>query len=1393
MLKKKKKKNYKRILISLASPNSILKQSYGEILNSETINYKTQKPEPNGLFCEKIFGPIKDYECSCGKYKNLKYKGIFCDRCGIEITKKSVRRERFGHIKLTVPIVHIWAFRCLPNKISYLIGKNSREIESIIYYEKYIVLKIWKKINIKINNKYLKLYDLINEDIYLKIKNKIFKYKKNFIIKTGGEAIYYLLKNINLKKTYENLKQEIYKEKYKPKKSELLKRIQVVELFLKGEQVNKPEYMVITVLPVIPPDLRPLVRLEGGKYASSDLNEFYRKIIIRNNRLKKLIKIKAPEVILINEKRMLQESVDSLLDNSRRINSVKTDNNRVLKSLSDTLKGKLGRFRQNLLGKRVDYSARSVIVVEPNLKLYECGLPREIALELYKPFLINKLLNLGIVITIKSAKKLIKKKKKFIWEILNEIIKGHPILLNRAPTLHRFSIQAFQPILIKGKAIKLHPLVCSAFNADFDGDQMAVHLPLSMESILEAQLLMLSSQNILNISNGNPIIIPAQDIILGLYYLTIMKKNNNINPQKIKVFSSINEIYIANSLNHVKIHDKINLKYKNKIIKTTIGRALFNNIIPKYKKFKFVNKLINKNTIKNIILKVLHKTDIITTTKFLDKLKKLGLYYAFKGGISFNIKDIITPKNKKEVINLTKKKVNQIYKHYNMGFITNKDKYNQIIDIWSNTTSKISDLVVKKIKEKDFNSIYMMLDSEARSSIVQIRQLSGLRGLIAKPQKYNMSITSSTNINDNDSNEIIENPIISNFLEGLSVLEYFISTHGARKGLADTALKTADAGYLTRRLVDVVHNVIIKEKDCNTLNGIKIDNKKYKLSTGDILGRVLLLNILKKEKILIKKGTIINKTIIKRINKNKINYITIRSPLTCESKSGICSKCYGTNLSNGKLVEKGETVGVLAAQSIGEPGTQLTLRTFHFGGSASNLSKDTEIISKNKGQILYKNLKYINKNKKYIVVSRFTKFFIIRKNKIIYKKNIPYGSILYFKNNDHINKGDIIYKWDPYNAVLISEYSGIIKYNNFKKNINYKIIIDKTTGYKEIIILENQNVIPSLIIINNLGEKIKEYNLPIGSSLNVEDNEKINKGHILIKIPRKYSQTKDITGGLPRLSELFEAREPYNIAKISEIDGIISIKKLNLSSFEILIKSFKLKKKIKYKIKTYKQLLIQDNDYVKHGKQLTDGFISLNDILYIKGIRYFQKYLIKKIQEVYKAQGVEINNKHFEIVIKQMMTKVKIIERGDTNLIEGNIIDEKDFFKVNKKIKNLVIIKEDCYKFKKGQLVNKYKLKIKNEYLKIQNKKKIKNSKVKPAIAKPILLGITKSALYNKSFISAASFQETTRILSESAISAKTDNLEGLKENVIIGNKIPAGTGFKIYEKIKIKSNKKYF
>ncbi|MDH3003850.1 MAG: DNA-directed RNA polymerase subunit beta' [Candidatus Shikimatogenerans sp. JK-2022] len=1382
------KKNYiNKIKIKLYSPELILKDSYGEVLNSETINYRTQKPEIDGLFCEKIFGPINDYECSCGKYKNKRYKGIFCDRCGVEITKKNVRRKRIGHIKLCIPIVHIWSFKCLPNKLAYLINKNSKDIESIIYYEKYIIIKI-KNLKIKKKNgKFYKKYDLINEDEYYNIiENNYKNNKNNLIIKIGGEAILEILKKININKLFNKLNKKLYKLKTYKKTNEILKRLYVIKLFKKGLTVNKLEYMIIKILPVIPPDLRPLVLLDNGKYASSDLNDFYRKIIIRNNRLKKLININAPEIILKNEKRMLQESVDSLFDNSRRVLSFKSDSNRTLKSLSDNLKGKQGRFRHNLLGKRVDYSARSVIVVEPKLKLHECGISKDIALELYKPFLIKNIINRGIVKTIKSAKKIIKKKYNFIWNILKDIIKGHPILLNRAPTLHRLSIQAFQPILIKEQVIKLHPLVCSAFNADFDGDQMAIHLPLSIESILEAQLLMLAPQNILNISNGSPIITPSQDIILGLYYLTKKKYKNYKN----KIYNNFNEIIIIYNLNKIKLHDNIKLLLNNKIILTTVGRVIFNNILPK--KINFFNKKINKNRIKIIIEKVLLNYNIIVTTKFLDNLKKLGFYYCYKGGLSFNIKDLIVNKSKNKIINKTLKKVKLVIKHYNIGLITKNERYNKIIDYWSKTTDNIAKSVIKNMKydNNGFNSIYMMLDSGARSSIDQIRQLSGMRGLMAKPKKFNLQ-------NDNINSEIIENPIISNFFDGLSVLEYFISTHGARKGLADTALKTADAGYLTRRLVDVAQDVIIIEKDCKTIKGIKIKNYNNKINYNNILGRILLNNIYYKKNILIKKNKLINKLIINKIKKYNINYIYIRSPLTCETKNGLCTKCYGANLSNNKIVKIGETVGIIAAQSIGEPGTQLTLRTFHVGGSASNISEDYKLISNHNGIIIFKNLNYIKKKNKYIVITRLSELFIKNKynKKIIFKKNIPYGSILYFKNKDIINKGDLIYKWDPYNVILISEYNGIINFNKIIKNLTYKNYKDENTGYNEKIIIEskNKNIIPSLIIKNKNNKILKNYNLPIGSYLNVKNKEKIKKGKILIKIPRKYYKSKDITGGLPRLSELFEARNTINPAIVSEIDGIVKYNKVNKGNINIIIKSpyFNIKKK--YNIKTSKQILVQNNDYIKNCSQLSDGLISLNDILYIKGIKKLQKYLIKKLQEVYKAQGVQINNKHFEIIINQMLKKVKIIDSGDTKFIKGDIINIYDFLKVNKKIKNKVkIIKSIYNKYKKNKIINKYKLLLINDYLTMKKKKKIISIKLLPAIAKPILQGITKAALNNKSFISSASFQETTKILSESAISGKIDYLKGLKENVIIGNKIPAGTGFKKYTKVKIKNNKIY-
>ncbi|WOX79256.1 DNA-directed RNA polymerase subunit beta' [Candidatus Shikimatogenerans bostrichidophilus] len=1361
---KMKNNNIKKIYIKLASPKYILKQSYGEVLSPETINYKTKKPELNGLFCEKIFGPINNYECSCGKYKNKIYKGIICDKCGIKITKKNVRRKRMGHIKLCVPIVHIWYFRCLPNKISYLLEKSSKDIESIIYYDKYIVIKITNLKFKKQNGHYLKKLDLINEEEYFNIikyikKNKS-KTKTKFIAKTGGEAIYKLLKKINISKTFSILKKKLDKEKNKIKINQLLKKLKIIELFHKGNKHNKPQYMIITVLPIIPPDLRPIITLDEGKYASSDLNEFYRKIIIRNNRLKKLISINAPNVILKNEKRLLQESIDSLLDNSRKLLSVKSDYNRILKSLSDILKGKQGRLRQNLLGKRVDYSARSVIVVEPKLKLYECGLPKNIALDLYKPFLINKLINKGFSIYL--AKKIIKNKNKFIWKILKNIIKGHPILLNRAPTLHRLSIQAFQPILINGKAIQLHPLVCGAFNADFDGDQMAVHLPLSTESILEAQLLMGSPINIINIANGSPIIIPSQEILLGLYYLT---KNIKTNKKQLKLFSSYNEIIIAHNLKILKLHDNIKFKYNNEFIITTVGRVLFNKIIPNKKKVGFINLLINNKTIKSLIKKVLYYNNIFITSKFLDKLKNLGLKYSFKSGTSFYLNDIIPPKEKKQIIYKTIKNINYIIKNYNMGLISNNEKSNKIIDEWSNTNTKLSNKVINNIKKKNngLNNLYMMLHSGARSSIEQIRQLSGMRGLMTKPQKSNL-----------DKTKIINFPIISNFYEGLSILEYFISTHGSRKGLADTALKTAEAGYLTRRLVDVVQDVIIKEKDCKTLKGININNDNNKITETEILGKVVLYNISFNNKIIIKKGEIIDINHLNTIKNYNIKYIPVRSPLTCDTKYGICAKCYGSNLSNGKLINIGETIGVIAAQSIGEPGTQLTLRTFHVGGSTSNINivKNTKFKSKYKGRILLNSLKYIKKKNKYIVISRYTNIKIIdlKNNNILYNSYIPYGCTLYFKNNDIVDIGDKIYEINPFYSILISEYNGIVKY----KNINYK----SNTGEKIIIESDSKKINPTLLILDKNGKELKNYNLSIGSYLNVKNNEKIKKGKILIKIPRLNYNYKDITGGLPKLSELFEARNPINKSILSEIDGIISniIYKKNYAKIFI---TNNLNKKIIYIIKNNKQIIVQKNDIIKHGDKITEGLINLNDILNINGINKIQNYLINNLQNIYKSQGVLINNKHFEIIINQMLKKVIIIDSGDTNLIKGNIINKEDLFKINKKIKNMVIITKSNYKkYYIGKIINKNKIYLYNEYLKFKNLKLIITKKLSPAIGKPILLGITKSSLLTKSFISSSSFQETTKILSEAAISAKTDNLKGLKENIIIGKKIPAGTGF---------------
>ena len=1323
-INKMSKKQYKishfmttKISLRISSPEDILKDSYGEIIKPETINYRTNKPERNGLFCEKIFGPIKDYECFCGKYKKIrlrKLKVLFCNRCGVEITKNTVRRTRMGHINLVVPIVHIWGFRSTstPNKIGSILGLSSQQLDMIIYYERYVVIQPG------IANSYLSLkkLDFLTEEEYTYILNKIpignkYLYDNDpnkFIAKMGAECLEELLIRVDLEVLLSDLKKSIKNEESKQRKIELFKRLNVVECFIEGKKKgNKIESIILKVLPVIPPELRPLVPLDGGGYASSDLNDFYRRILIRNNRLKRLIHISAPEIILRNEKRMLQEAVDSLLDNSKKILAVKSEANRPLKSLSDSLKGKQGRFRQNLLGKRVDYSARSVIVVGPKLKLYECGLPKEIAVEIYKPFLIRKLLERKIVRTVKSAKKLISKKDPMIWDILKYLLKGHPVLLNRAPTLHRLGIQSFQPKLIEGKAILLHPLVCSAFNADFDGDQMAVHLPLSNEAILEAKLLMLASQNILNPANGYPITVPSQDMVLGLYYMT--KELKSTYESKIKgegmCFSSLEEVEIAYNNNVVEIHSIIKVKVKSKIIKTTVGRVLFNKFVPQ--KVGYINKLLTNKSLREIINFILYKTNIPTTAKFLDKIKDLGYYHAFKGGLSFNLNDISIPKEKKALVKRAIEKVSLVKDDYNLGLITNNERYNQIIDIWTNTNVSLTEKVINCMRKskQGFNSVYMMLDSGARSSKEQIRQLSGIRGLMAKPKK-----TSSLG------SEIIENPILSNFLEGLSILEYFISTHGARKGLADTALKTADAGYLTRRLVDSAQDVIIQEDDCKTLLGIKISavKKKEKIIetlSSRVLGRIALNHIYDptNNNVLIKSSQMIDEKNINLIEKASIVSIEVRSPLTCKSKTGICRKCYGRNLANGLMIQKGEAIGVIAAQSIGEPGTQLTLRTFHVGGTAGNIFEYSKIKAKYDGIIEYEDIKVV----KNLVISRSSEIRLLNNNKdkvILMKKRIPYGAKLYVYNKQLVKKNDIICSWDPYNAVIIAEFTG-------------KII-------KEI---------SEVKIVNKKNEILKSDNLPVGAHLVVNDGDIVNEGSILLKIPIKDFKSGDITGGLPRLSELFEARNDSN-----------------------------------------------DN---------YDGYLD------IKGLRAAKKKFINEIQEVYRLQGVKINDKHFEVIVRQMTQKVEIIKSGDTSFLEGKIEYTDVFLEENKIIFNMKFIEElgDSKKFFKGQLVNFYELKKENYLLKLSNKNKILFRDVITAISKPIIQGITKAALQTKSFLSAASFQETTKVLYEAAISNKTDYLNGLKENVILGNNIPAGTGLKksSYEEILIgdgnqKLKKKY-
>ena len=1408
---------FNKISIGLGSPESILSTSRGEVLKPETINYRTHKPERDGLFCERIFGPVRDYECACGKYKRIRYKGIVCDRCGVEVTEKKVRRDRIGHINLVVPVAHIWYFRSLPNKIGYLLGLPSKKLDMIIYYERYVVIQPGNAKNIEGDP--LNKMDFLTEEEYLNVLDSLPQENmylddsdsEKFIAKMGAECLIELLSRIDLDNLSYELRHKANNETSKQRKTEALKRLQVVESFREGNlnRENLPEWMIMKAIPVIPPELRPLVPLDGGRFATSDLNDLYRRVIIRNNRLKRLIEIKAPEVILRNEKRMLQESVDSLFDNTRKSSAVKTESNRPLKSLSDSLKGKQGRFRQNLLGKRVDYSARSVIVVGPDLKLFECGLPKNMAAELYKPFIIRKLMERGIVKTVKSARKIIDRRDPVVWDILENVLRGHPVLLNRAPTLHRLGIQAFQPKLIEGKAIQLHPLVCTAFNADFDGDQMAVHLPLGPEAILESQLLMLASHNILNPANGSPITVPSQDMVLGLYYMTKQKVSTD-ETQVIGeglTFYSPEEVVIAYNENKVDLNATIKVKTKDldsenklvdKIIDTTVGRVLFNEKVPE--RAGFINEVLTKKSLRDIIGDILKITSVPETAEFLDEIKTLGYKFAFQGGLSFSLGDIIIPNEKFEMINTANKQVDVIRSNYNMGLITNNERYNQVIDIWTSTNAELTELSMKRIREdqQGFNSVYMMLDSGARGSKEQIRQLTGMRGLMAKPKKSTAG-----------GGEIIENPILSNFKEGLSILEYFISTHGARKGLADTALKTADAGYLTRRLVDVSQDVIITEEDCGTLRGISVSalkkNEEVVEKLGDrIVGRTSLQDVYDpiSGELLVKSGDVIDYLIANKIENSSVETLEVRSALTCESKRGICAKCYGRNLATGKDVQMGEAVGVVAAQSIGEPGTQLTLRTFHVGGIAGNISEENSVISKFDGNIEIEDLKTVKgKNNDgedvEIVISRTSEIKISDPNTglTLSNNNIPYGSFLYVKNKKKIKKGTLICEWDPYNGVIISDYSGKISYENIEQGITYEVEIDEQTGFQEKVIIESRNkkLIPTLLVKNSKNEIIRSYNLPVGAHLVVNDGDKIDLGKILVKIPRKSAKTGDITGGLPRVTELFEARNPSNPAIVSEIDGVVSFGKIKRGNREIIIEA-KTGEVRKYLIKLSNQILVQENDYVKAGTPMSEGSITPNDILNIKGPSAVQQYLVNEVQEVYRLQGVKINDKHFEVVVRQMMRKVKIQDSGDTIFLQDQLIHKSDFIDENDSIFGKKIVEDagDSATFKVGQIISSRDYRDENSILKREDKNLVEARDAKPATATPMLQGITKASLQTKSFISAASFQETTKVLNESAVNARVDNLDGLKENVIVGHKIPAGTGLRKYDDILVGSKESY-
>ena len=1400
---------FSQITISLASPDSILERSFGEVLKPETINYRTYKPERDGLFCERIFGPVKDYECACGKYKRIRYKGIVCDRCGVEVTEKKVRRERMGHIKLVVPVVHIWYFKSLPNKIGYLLGMSSKKLETIIYYERYVVIQPGIKDN-------LKVADLLTEEEYLDLLDTLPKENQylpdddpqKFVAKMGADAVHDLLGLLDLDELSFSLRNAAANETSQQRKADALKRLSVVESFREAKThiTNQPEWMVMKYIPVIPPELRPLVPLDGGRFASSDLNDLYRRVIIRNNRLKRLLEIKAPEVILRNEKRMLQEAIDSLFDNSRKSNAVKAEGGRALKSLSDVLKGKQGRFRQNLLGKRVDYSGRSVIVVGPDLKMHECGLPKDMAAELFKPFIIRKLIERGIVKTVKSAKKLVDKKEAIIWDILENILKGHPVMLNRAPTLHRLSIQAFQPKLVEGKAIQLHPLVTSAFNADFDGDQMAVHVPLSHASILEAQLLMLSSHNILNPQNGTPITLPSQDMVLGLYYITKGKITNETETIKGqgKAFYNLDEVIIAYNENKVDLHANIKVKTNirengvlvNKLIETTVGRVMFNQHTPKA--VGFVNQLLTKKSLREIIGDIIKITDVPTTAKFLDDIKTLGFKMAFRGGLSFNVNDLVVPLTRQSLLDGAKIEVEEVWENYNMGLITNNERYNQVIDIWSRVDTRITETLIREmaIDKQGFNSVYMMLDSGARGSKTQVKQLVGIRGLMAKPRK-----SGSTG------SEVIENPILSNFKGGLNVLDYFISTHGARKGLADTALKTADAGYLTRRLVDVSQDVVISEEDCGTLRGIATsalkDNEDIIEPLADRLeGRTSLHDVYNPitNELMVGAGEEIMIDVARAMEDAGIESVEIRSVLTCESKRGVCVSCYGRNLATGYVTQRGDAVGIIAAQSIGEPGTQLTLRTFHVGGVAGSSSVESALNAKFDGTIQFDGLRTVDTinndgNKVKVVIGRTGEVRImdVKNDRLMITNNVPYGALLAVKDGAQVKKGDVICTWDPFNNVVVAEQNGKIKFENITEGFTYRDEADEQTGHREKVVIESKDKtrIPTIILEGVKDNKM--YNLPVGSHIIIEEGIEVKAGHVLVKIPRVLGKLKDITGGLPRVTELFEARNPGNPAIVCEIDGIVAFGNIKRGNREIVVESKDGMIK-KYLVPLTRQILVQDSDFVKAGSPLSDGQIAPADILAIRGPFAVQEYVVNEIQEVYRLQGVKINDKHIEVIVRQMMKKVEIVDAGDTKFLEEDLEDRYDFIQENDRIYDKKVVTEagDSATLKAGQIVTLRELREENSILRRADKKVVEVRDAKPATARPVLLGITKASLGVQSWISAASFQETTKVLSQAAIQGKVDLMLGLKENVITGHLIPAGTGQKEFEKLIVGSKEEY-